>query len=281
MYNIWRACCEWLLVLASWSGALLFIPPLLFTVSHFRFVVPNGYAKRPFFPFFEPLASQIFILPFTGPRVRGVKKEGRDLDLSIKDEQHLKCIKRGDEHTCSGMERCKPWLNAGWHSREGLLFDLLQVRGSWENRICFQREKKSDGNNRAKKVKVIVFTLCRFQISSASALQHNLRLVIYYIFQSLQDLKKNLYEHTRKQQQLEVCISQPHKKSQCHVIEWMQIYLFPFNYLFIYFHLFIYFRWRPGRGQAEHMFLLSLQRHSAHTHNGNMLTLLTLSHCPP
>lgn len=76
-------------------------------------MVPNGYAKCPFFPFFELLASQIFILPFTGPRVRGLKKEGRDLDLSIKDEQHLKCIKKGDERTCSGMERCKPWLNAG------------------------------------------------------------------------------------------------------------------------------------------------------------------------
>lgn len=277
MYNIWRACCEWLLVLASWSGALLFIPPLLFTVSHFRFVVPNGYAKRPFFPFFEPLASQIFILPFTGPRVRGVKKEGRDLDLSIKDEQHLKCIKRGDEHTCSGMERCKPWLNAGWHSREGLLFDLLQVRGSWENRICFQREKKSDGNNRAKKVIVIVFTLCRFQISSASALQHNLRLVIYYIFQSLQDLKKNICMSTLGNNNSWKYVYHNHTKN--HNVTSSNGCRFIYFHLIIY--LFIYFRWRPGRGEAEHMFLLSLQRHSAHTHNGNMLTLLTLSHCPP
>lgn len=127
------------LVLASWSCALPFIPPLLSAISHFRFVVPNGYAKCPFFPFFELLASQIFILPFTGPRVSGVKKEGRDLDLSIKDEQHLKCIKRGDEHTCSGMGRCKLWLNAGWHCKEVLLFDLLQVSGKTGNA---QKEKK-------------------------------------------------------------------------------------------------------------------------------------------
>lgn len=75
-------------------------------------MVPNGYAKRPFFPIFELLASQIFILPFTGPSVIRVKKERRDLVLSIKDEQDLKCIKRADDHTCSGMERCKPQPNA-------------------------------------------------------------------------------------------------------------------------------------------------------------------------
>lgn len=40
------------------SGRLLLfatlplIPPLLLTVSHFRFVFPNGYAKRPLFPHF-------------------------------------------------------------------------------------------------------------------------------------------------------------------------------------------------------------------------------------
>lgn len=33
------------------------------------------------------------MLPLKEPRYRGVKKEGSDFDLSIKDEQHLKCIK--------------------------------------------------------------------------------------------------------------------------------------------------------------------------------------------
>ena len=75
-------------------------------ISHLCFQM--GYAKRPFFPTFELLPSQIFILPFTRPRDRGVKKDGRDLDLSIKDEQHFKCIKRGNECACSGMARCKP-----------------------------------------------------------------------------------------------------------------------------------------------------------------------------
>lgn len=77
----------------SQSCAVSFIPPLLLTVSHFTFVFPNGYAKRPFSPTFELLPSQIFMLPLKEPRYRGVKKEGRDFDLSIKDEQHLKCIK--------------------------------------------------------------------------------------------------------------------------------------------------------------------------------------------
>lgn len=79
-------------------------------ISHLCFQVVT--LNAPFFPTFELPASQIFILLFTGLRDRGVKKEGRDLDLSIKDEQHLKCIKRDDEHTCSGMARCKLRLNA-------------------------------------------------------------------------------------------------------------------------------------------------------------------------
>lgn len=72
-----------------------------------------------------------------------MKKEGRDSDPSIKDEQHHKCIKRGDEHTCSGRERCKPGLNAWRHTKKnGLLFDFLQARGSWENGVCFETEIK-------------------------------------------------------------------------------------------------------------------------------------------
>lgn len=105
--GMYMECLSWMAASSSlMSSCPLLIPPLLFTISHFRFVFPNGFAKRLFFPTFELLASQIFMLPFTGPRDRGVKKEERDLDASIKDEQHLKCIKRADEH-CSGMARCK------------------------------------------------------------------------------------------------------------------------------------------------------------------------------
>lgn len=54
--------------------------------------------NAPFFPTFELLLSQIFMQPFYRvERQRGEEREGgwRDVDLSIKDEQHLKCIKRG------------------------------------------------------------------------------------------------------------------------------------------------------------------------------------------
>lgn len=62
--------------------------------------------------------------------------------------------------------------------------------GAGKTGYAFKEKRNQMGIIEQKKLKVIVFTLCRFQISSASALQHNLRLVIYYIFQSLQDFKK-------------------------------------------------------------------------------------------
>lgn len=102
---------------------------------------PNGFAKCLFFPTFELRASQIFILPFTGPRDRGVKKEGRDLDPSIKDEQHLKCIKRLMNTLAQGWKgvSCGLMLNDTPWNR--FTFDLLQARRSRET-VCFEGEKR-------------------------------------------------------------------------------------------------------------------------------------------
>lgn len=77
-----------------------------FAGSRFTFVFPNGDFKRPFPPHFWTASLSNIYAAFTGKRDR----ERRD--LSIKDEQHLKCIKRGDECSCSGRERCKLWFNA-------------------------------------------------------------------------------------------------------------------------------------------------------------------------
>lgn len=94
--------------LASFLSFLLYSSQSLISDLCFQMASLNA----PFSPLLNRLPLKYLYSLLQGQETEGMKKEGRDWDLSIKDEQHLKCIKRGDEHTCSGMARCNPWLNA-------------------------------------------------------------------------------------------------------------------------------------------------------------------------
>lgn len=96
---VWRACSE---------RRVPFLSSLLYTSQSLisDLCLQMALLNAPFSPLLNCLPLKYLYSLLQG-RETGVKKEERDLDLSIKDEQHLKCIKRDDEHTCSGMARCK------------------------------------------------------------------------------------------------------------------------------------------------------------------------------
>lgn len=80
-------------------------------------------------------------------------------------------------------------------------------RDGAEKRGCVLKTGGSDGSNRATKLMVRLFILCRFKICSASAARQNLSLARLLYFPVASTSKKRADEHL----QMDVCTSQPLK----------------------------------------------------------------------